>query len=111
MLTRLFRSDGSQIMLVLSHIYRYIFFYLLKENVMMAGSEYLPGIRDVMCFIVKQIISRGPSIYDVHTEGRGSASCGRPHRKLILESTDVILSSSHAKKLVYFLPEFRFWME
>ena len=90
---------------------------------MMAGSEYLPGIRDVMCFIVKQIISREPSIYDVHTEGRGSGSggrmwigggsqapCGRPHRKLILESTDVILSS-HAKKLVYFLPEFRLWME
>jgi len=34
--------------------------------------------------------------------GRGQASCGRPHRKLKLESTDVILSSSHAKKLVYF---------
>src|SRR6218665_1516729 len=32
----------------------------------------------------------------------GQASCGRPHRKLKLESTDVILSSSHAKKLVYF---------
>ena len=64
---------------------------------------------------------KGPSIYDVHTEGgRGSGSggrmwtgggggsspCGRPHRKLKLESTDVILSSSHAKKLAYFLPEF-----
>src|SRR6218665_126355 len=44
--------------------------------------------------------------------GRGSGSggrmwtgegvqppCGRPHRKLKLESTDVILSSSHAKDL------------
>src|SRR6218665_701984 len=41
----------------------------------------------------------------------GQAPCGRPHRKLILESTDVILSSSHAKKLVYFLPEFRLWTE
>ena len=47
----------------------------------------------------------------------GERACGRgegfkphvgcPHRKLKLESTDVILSSSHAKKLVYFLPEFR----
>ena len=30
--------------------------------------------------------------------GMGSDPCGRPHRKL--ESTDVILSSFHAKKLV-----------
>src|SRR6218665_616700 len=30
--------------------------------------------------------------------------CGRLHRKLQLESTDVILSSSHAKKLAAFLP-------
>ena len=63
----------------------------------------------------------GPSIYDVHTEGGGGqaqvdacgrgeggqAPCGRPHRKLKLESTDVILSSSHAKKLASFLPKFR----
>ena len=67
----------------------------------------------------------GPSIYDVHKEGEGGqaqvdacgqgeggpASCGRPHRKLKLESTDVILSSSHAKKLKSFLPEFRLWTE
>ena len=32
----------------------------------------------------------------------GPAPCGRPHRKLKLESADVILSSSHAKKLVSF---------
>jgi|SRR6218665_1975622 len=32
----------------------------------------------------------------------GQAPCGRPHRKLKLESTDVILSSSHAKKLASF---------
>ena len=65
----------------------------------------------------------GPSIYDFHMEGgRGSGSggrmwtggggqplCGRPHRKLKLESTDVILSSFHAKKLASFLPEFRLW--
>ena len=55
----------------------------------------------------------GPSIYDVHTEGGegsdsggrmwteggGPAPCGRPHKKLKLKSTDVILSSSRAKKL------------
>src|SRR6218665_3558923 len=43
--------------------------------------------------------------------GGGPAPCGRPHRKLKLESTDVILSSSHAKKLASFLPEFRLWTE
>ena len=36
------------------------------------------------------------------TEGGGPAPCGRPHRKLKLESIDVILSSSHAKKLASF---------
>ena len=36
------------------------------------------------------------------TGGGGPAPCGRPHRKLKLEFTDIILSSSHAKKLVYF---------
>ena len=39
--------------------------------------------------------------------GQDSREC--LHRKLKLESTDAILSSSHAKKLVYFLPEFRLW--
>jgi len=41
--------------------------------------------------------------------GEGSAPCGRPYRKL--EPTDVILPSSHAKKVgigPYFVPEFRF---
>ena len=65
----------------------------------------------------------GPSIYDVHTEGGGGevsggrmwtggkggpAPCGPPHRKLKLESTDVILSSSHAKKLAFFYQNFIF---
>jgi len=31
----------------------------------------------------------------------GPAPCGCPHRKLKLESTDDILSSSHAKKLAF----------
>src|SRR6218665_3862935 len=43
--------------------------------------------------------------------GGGQAPCGRPHRKLKLEFTDVILSSCHEKKLVSFLPEFRLWTE
>ena len=43
--------------------------------------------------------------------GRGPAPRGRPHRKLKLESTDIILASSHAKKLASFLPEFRLWTE
>ena len=49
----------------------------------------------------------------MHVDGGkgGPAPCGRPHRKLKLESTDVILSSSHAKKLASFLPEFRLWTE
>src|SRR6218665_2976268 len=58
----------------------------------------------------------GPSIYDAHTEGGGGqaqvdacgrgeggpAPCGRPHRKLKLESTDAILFTSHVKKLASF---------
>jgi len=43
------------------------------------------------------------------TGERGSAPCGRPHRKL--EPTDVILSSSHAKKLAFFKPEFHLTTE
>jgi len=38
-------------------------------------------------------------------------ACGRPHKKLKLQSTDVILSSSDAKKLSSCLPEFRLWTE
>src|SRR6218665_1392497 len=37
-----------------------------------------------------------------HVDGGGQDPCGCPHRKLKLESTDVILSSSHAKKLASF---------
>jgi len=45
---------------------------------------------------------RGQAQVDACGRGRGQSPCGRPHRKLKLESTDVILSSSHAKKLVSF---------
>jgi len=45
-------------------------------------------------------------------DGEGvPAPCGHPHKKLKLESSDVMLSSSHAKKLASFLPEFRLWTE
>ena len=55
---------------------------------------------------------RGVRLRWTHVDGGGGpAPCGRPHRKLKLESTDVILSSSHAKKLASFLPEFRLWTE
>src|SRR6218665_2507318 len=45
----------------------------------------------------------------MHVDGGkgGPAPCGRPHRKLKLESTDVILSS-HAKKLASFYQNFVF---
>src|SRR6218665_990345 len=39
---------------------------------------------------------------------RGQTPCGRPHRKLKLEPTDVILSSSQEKKLVFSYQNFVF---
>ena len=72
--------------------------------------------RDLLSKTDSRNQQRGPSIYDVHSEGediqtqedafgrgRGSASYGRPHRKL--DPTDVILSSSHAK---FFVLDFAF---
>ena len=67
----------------------------------------------------------GPSIYDVHTEGGsgsggrmwtgggGPAPCGRPHRKLKLESTDVIAYCLLLMQRSWrpFLPKFRLWTE
>ena len=38
----------------------------------------------------------------------GPAPCGHPNRKVKLESTDAILSSSHAKKLASFYQNFVF---
>ena len=47
--------------------------------------------------------------WGTHVDGEGVKPhvAPRPQRKLKLESTDVILSSSHSKKLASFLPEFR----
>src|SRR6218665_3239715 len=53
----------------------------------------------------------GQAQVDACGRGRGQALCGRPHIKFKIESTDVILSSSHAKKLASLLPEFRPWTE
>src|SRR6218665_613631 len=53
----------------------------------------------------------GQAQVDTCGRGRGQAPCGRTHRKLKLESADVILSSSCAKKLASFLPEFLLWTE
>src|SRR6218665_1199050 len=44
--------------------------------------------------------------------GRGVNSMWKFTQKIFkLEPTDIILSSSHAKKLVFFVPEFRLWTE
>ena len=53
----------------------------------------------------------GQAQIDASGREGGPAPCGRPHRKLKLESTDVILYSSRANKLASFLPEFRLWTE
>ena len=64
------------------------------------------------------MLPKGPSIYDVRTDGGGAESdsgermwpgeggpapCGRPHRKLKLESTDVILLFFSCKEVGVFL--------
>src|SRR6218665_774896 len=66
----------------------------------------------VICLLAPVLCARKrPSIYDVHTEeewvrlrwthvdGGGSSPCGRPHRKLKLESTDVILLMQRSWRL------------
>ena len=51
----------------------------------------------------REDIINGGNQAQVDACGRGGqAPCGRPQRKLKLESTDVILSSSYAKKLASF---------
>src|SRR6218665_719682 len=51
----------------------------------------------------------GQAHVDIYIWGRGSASCGCPHRKL--ELIDVTVFYSHAKKLASFVPEFRLWTQ
>ena len=66
--------------------------------------EYIRCIEIAFCW---QTATRGHPFMTSTRRGRGQAPCGRPHRKFKLESTEVILSSPHAKKLSSFLPEFR----
>ena len=89
--------------------------------------KYVIATRSYEFFIYTQnlIGNMGPSIYDVHTEGGGGQAqvdaCRRgvkshvdvqsSTQKIKIESTYVILSSSHAKKLVSFLPGFRLLTE
>ena len=64
--------------------------------------------------VFRQLNVKGPSIYDVHMEGvrlrwthadgGSQAPCEHTPRKL--KSTDIILSSSHAKKLAPFYQNF-----
>src|SRR6218665_422616 len=70
----------------------------------------LPGFRLQTRIVLNKAPVRGHP-FMTSTQRGVPAPCGRPHRKLKLESTDVILSSSHAKKLASFLPEFRLWTE
>src|SRR6218665_2362269 len=64
--------------------------------------SYLPQLRGHP-FMTSTRRGRGSGSGGRMWTGRGGqAPCGRQHRKLKLESTDVILSSSHAKKLASF---------
>ena len=58
-----------------------------------------------MMFHSQFLVAMGPSIYDVHTEGEGEGSGGRMWTgasPMWTSTQKIILSSSHAKKLVYF---------
>src|SRR6218665_3861954 len=60
-------------------------------------------------FMTSTLRGRGQAQVDACGRGGGGpAPCGRPHRKLKLRSTDVILSSSQAKKLASFYQNFAF---
>src|SRR6218665_222531 len=74
-------------------------FYMYRGHLFMTSTVHMEG-------------EVGQAQVDTCGRGeRGQAPCGRPHRKLKLEPTDIILSSSHAKKLASFLPEFHLWTE
>src|SRR6218665_3140841 len=67
------------------------------------------GFSLLALWLIRPWRGEGVRLRWTHMDGGGPAPCGCPHRKLKLESTDVILS--HAKKLASFLPEFRRWRE
>ena len=105
-------SSCSALNSLLSHLcyLHHLFFWILKH---MYWLNAFPETSNSCHFCFTSIES------DTYVRGhpfmtstrRGPSQCERPHRKLKLESTDVILSSSHAKKLASFLPEFRLWTE
>src|SRR6218665_3206826 len=70
------------------------------------GTPYLFTCNSTTAFMTSTRRGKGVRLRWTHVDG-GQVPRGRPNRKLKLESTDVFLSSSHAKKLAYFLPEFR----
>ena len=72
------------------------------------GFFVLPKLRGHP-FMTSTRRGRGQAQVDACGWGRGSAPCGCPQQKL--EPTDDILSSSHARKLVIFVPEFSLWTE
>src|SRR6218665_1755914 len=86
--------------------YRQYVFRVLNVN-----KEHVKGVKSVRDHPFMTSTRRGEgsgSDGRMWTGEGGPAPCGRPHRKLKLESTDVILSSSHAKKLASFHQNFVF---
>jgi len=86
--------------------------------------DLTPNFRDLSYDFCLALFNKGPSIYGVSTEGEGDrlrwthvdgggdqSPCGRPHKRLKLESTDVILFFSCKEVGVFFLPEFCLWTE
>src|SRR6218665_1218539 len=72
------------------------------------SSQAVLQVRNIRCHPFMTSTRRGSGSGGRMWTG-GQAPCGRPHRKLKLESTDIILSSSHAKKLgVFFYQNFVF---
>src|SRR6218665_4043459 len=94
-----------------------ISWYIYGRQLITIISDLVPSKKQISGIGATRLIggassSKGPSIYDVHAEGEGGQAHvdggggfsprGRPHRKIKLESFDIILSSSHSKKSVYF---------
>jgi len=93
------RNDKGVVKL-LQQIYKIVF------SLLNASLYSLRNIRGHP-FMTSTRSGKGVRLRWTHVDGGGCpAPCGRPRRKLKLESTDDILSS-HAKKLASSLPKFR----
>ena len=89
----------------LNFVFTNLFVAVILRNIEKATSEYeVSGSQWLKghSFMTSTRREEGVRLRWAHVDGRSQAPCGRPHRKLKIESTDVILSSSHAK-LVSFL--------